>query len=125
MDDSLDIIEQQDKMQLEIEKRAEETEAKVVRILSRLVRKPIETLTIEEKRFLKARASYLSKADREAYAEVIDMDLSHEAVNAPAEKDLSEYTRKELDAKALALGVVEPELLPNKQAVIDEIRKNQ
>lgn len=125
MDDSLDILEQQDKMALEIEKRAEETEAKVIRILNRLVRKPIETLNLEEKRFLKARASYLSKADREAYAEVINMDLSNEAIDAPKEKELIEYTRKELDQKALDLGVENPQDLPNKQAVIDEIRKNQ
>lgn len=122
-----DLEAEEDKIKLEIAKREKDTDREIRTRLQTILRKNEDQLLLEDKKFLKARASYLSKAQREEYANVISASYYNEtgvpqAVVPPALEDL---TRPELDDKARALGVEKPEELPNKKAVIEAIKHNQ
>lgn len=119
---------EEDKMKLEIDNRAKGVDRLVRQRLNGILRKNEDQLLLDDKKFLKARASYLTKAQREEYADIINADYSEGAELAPqepAEPKLEDLTRPELDEKARVLGVEKPEELPNKKAVIEAIRHNQ
>lgn len=126
-DDELDQDVEEDKMKLEIAKREKETHKLIVRRLRKILEKAQTSLTIDDKKFLKARASYLSKSEREEYADVIAADYSdHPPVDetvALAEPKLEDLSRTALEARAKELGIGEPEAFPNKKALIEEITK--
>lgn len=130
-DDEMDLEEEQDKMKVEIQTRENDTMRKVAKRLKKILRKNEDQLTLDDKKFLKARASYLSKGQREEYAEIIKADYSKQKgdekpeASEPEEKPLEKRTRDELNAMALELGIGAPEELPNKDAVIEEIKKYQ
>ena len=126
-DDELDQDVEEDKIKLEIAKREKETHKLVSRRLRKILEKAMASLTIDDKKFLKARASYLSKAEREEYAEIISADYSdHAPVDetvALAEPKLEDLSRPALEARAKELGIGESEAFPNKKVLIEEIKK--
>ena len=65
----------------------------------KLIAKSPESLTTEEIAFLRARRSYLKKAQLEEYDEILN----------PKVEEKSPITRKELEVKALELGIKDPE----------------
>ena len=99
----------------EIEKRREETEKEMYDVLKVIFKKPHEALTQEDKGFLQARREYLSKTELKEYEDELKEDLTGTPVVA------DEVTRNDLNARAVELGVENPDKLPNKQAVIDAI----
>lgn len=118
-----ELVQDDDKMTLEIEKRRTETEKKIYFALKAILRKNHDSLTLEDKQFLQARKSYLTKAELQEYADVLAENVFGNAGPAPkVEKKLEDYTRPELEEMARELGVVEPDKLPNKAAVADAIR---
>lgn len=127
----LDEEQSEDKMVVELRKRTEATETKIQKRLRIITRKSFEQLTIDDKQFLKARASYLSKADRDTYAEIIATEfvvLPDGKVVEATEKpvDLSKLNRPALEEMAKDLGIEDAEnaeLFPNKQTLIDAINK--
>lgn len=60
-----------------VQKRREETEKEMYKILTEIFKKDISILSIQDKRFLQARQSYLTAAQREQYAEVLAEDLTY------------------------------------------------
>ena len=110
-----DDINPQDKMALEIEKRRQETESDMFKEIKRIFKKSHVGLTKEEKGFLQARVSYLTKAEREEYKAELAEDLTKNT------QTLDDLTRKELVAKANELGIESPEKFENKQQLIDAI----
>lgn len=127
-DDDLDLEEEEDKIKKEISKREKDTDRAIRVRLQKILRKNADQLLLDDKQFLKARASYLTKSEREDYADVINADYSpegQEAESAPGEPKLEDLTRPELDEKARELGIDKPEELPNKKAVIEAIQHNQ
>ena len=115
-----ELIQEDDKMAVEIEKRRIETEKKIYFALKTILRKPIANLTVDDKKFLKARKSYLTKAELQEYDEVLN-----EKVEGSVEPKLEDLTRTQLEEKALALGIAEPEKLANKAAIVEAIKAAQ
>jgi len=129
-DEDLDLELEEDKIKVAISKRETATEKKIMKRLSSIVRKSPSLLTLDDKKFLKARASYLTKADRVEYADIIEADYSKvtddEGANITGESEevLNEkMSRGELEAKALALGLENLEQYPNKKSLIDAINQ--
>ena len=114
----MDDTEQQTAMERDTEKRRKETLDEIMKIIHAILRKSKDQLTRDDIGFLKARSTYLSNSEREEYKDVLATDLA----SIPA-TSIDDMTRKELDSKALSLGIDEPEKLPNRQAVIDAIRE--
>lgn len=108
----------QEAMTREIDKRRFETDKEINDTLNKIVRKGPKGLTLDDKRFLQARRSYLSRVDFEEFEEVINEKLPRPDGQNEAEEEL---TRIELDTKARELGIEDPEKLPNKKAVQDAI----
>lgn len=126
-DDDLEAEQQEDKNAQLIADRLRKTNNDIQKRLRVIVRKGLEELTIDDKKFLKARASLLSRSDREAYADIINSDYSGTKVaedNTPVEVPLEKLTRTILEAKASELGIENPDdtdVFPNKQSLIDAI----
>ena len=126
--DDLDLEQEEDKIKLEIAQRERDTDRRIKSRLNKILRKNENQLLFDDKQFLKARASYLTKGQREEYADIINADYSGQASEepkVPGEPKLEDLSREELDAKASELGIDKPEELPNKKAVIEAIKNNQ
>lgn len=117
-----ELIQDDDKMALEIEKRRTDTEKKIYFALKKILGKSRASLTTEDKLFLKARQSYLTKAEIEEYSDILKEDVSGQAPTPPKFEDM---TRTELEVEAHKLGIEEPEKLQNKAAIIEAIRAAQ
>lgn len=120
--EDIDPEQEVDKIKVEIDKREHDTDKKIRKVLDVILRKNLESILPEEKAFLKARQSYLTKAQREEYADIINANYSN---NVPVVPKLEDETRSTLEKKALELGIKDPDKLPNKNAVIEAIRKAQ
>lgn len=126
-----DLEQEEDKIKLEIAKRERDTDRAVRQRLQKILRKNEDQLLLEDKKFLKARASYLSKGQREEYADIINADYSKDKVEepqAPQEPEapkLEKMNRTDLEKMASDLGIGAPDQFPNKDALIAEIRKYQ
>jgi hypothetical protein len=101
-----------DQMKLAIQKRRTDNDETVMKILSAILRKNRDSLSIMDKAFLQARSSYMTEAERDAYKDVLEEEL--EGVKPPEDekviKDVKEPepTRAELEAQATALGIDKP-----------------
>ena len=109
-------IDERDKEALELQKRYKKTESEIYAILNRIVRKDPDQLDIDEKKWLQARASYLTAGQRETFKNVLKEDLSGKVV------PLIDLSREKLLEKALELGIEEPEKLPNKKSIVEAIK---
>lgn len=125
-DDDLDAEQQEDRNAVAIAKRQKETDQKIQKRLHTITRKNVEQLSADDKAFLKARASYLSRADREVYADIIAADYSGQPVESKepklVEKPLKKMNRSELEVKALELGLDNLEQYQTNQELIDAIQ---
>lgn len=106
--------------QREIDKRRVDTEKEMYDILGEITRKNPKTLTVDDKRFLQARRSYLSRGQQDEYKDILNEKLPRPDQE---EEEEVELTRSELDEKARQLGIEEPEKLPNKAAVTAAIEE--
>lgn len=124
-DDDLDAEQQEDRNAVAIAKRQKETDQKIQKRLHTITRKNVEQLSSDDKAFLQARASYLSRSDREVYADIIAGDYSGQPVEAKepkiVEKSLKKMNRSELEVKALELGLDNLEQYETNQDLIDAI----
>lgn len=111
-----ELASDENSMEVAIERRRVETEKAIFYRLKKILAKSPAQLNDDERKFLKARVSYLTKAEKEEWDEVL---------NETTEPQLEELTRKELDAQARELGIDNPEELPNKTEVIEAIRRLQ
>jgi len=104
----------QQKRRLEQEFKArKDTENTIVQqTLDTITQQPIAALTQTQKEFLWARQSYLTKAQKEEFAEVLQVSPFPQ---------FEELTRKELEAKALSVGIEHPEKMRNKEELIAAI----
>ena len=126
-EDDLDGEQSEDKNAIIIAKRQKETEQKIGKRLRAITRKNPNQLSTDDKQFLKARASYLTKADREAFADVINASYVPED-EVKEEVPLIKLTRPILEAKAAELGIENPDdadIYPNKQSLVDAIEAAQ
>jgi hypothetical protein len=116
-------------MELEIQKRRDDNDKEVMKILNVIMKKPVSALTREDKAFMKARQSYMSRSEIETFADVLAEDLSdvhaNEPTNTPQVPTLMDLTRKELEAKALSLGIQNTSEFANKTLIIEAIEKAQ
>lgn len=110
--------EAQDQMQLDIEKRRTENDTEVLKIIHAIFKKG-HSLTQEDKAFLQARVSYLSKAEYNEYETELNEDLLGNG------DPLNDLSRNGLNAKATELGIEDPEKFPNKDSLIDAIKNAQ
>ena len=110
---------QQTQAELDIQKRRDEVEKAIQRNFRAIFRKPIDQLSQYDKGFLQARRSYLTEAERKTYEKVLSEDLLH--IEIPME----EFSRNDLNKKALDLGIEKPEDFPNKTELIAAIREAQ
>lgn len=134
--DELTPEEQEDKMKLEIDERARKTEEDIRKRFSQIFRKGIKSFTQEDKAFLQARRSYLTKGQAEELSSVLKEDLSKKA---PKEADKSTVTpgnvneqksefdklmdkgRSSLNDLAREAGLEDPESFPNKEKLVEAI----
>lgn len=72
------------------------------------------SLNYDDKAFLQARQSYLSKAEREEYGLELAEDLNGTGTS-------EEETRAELEQRAIVAGVPHPEKLKNKKEILQAI----
>ena len=124
--------ETENKVAMVVEEHRRTNDEAVNKALNFLLKKPKEALSLAEKRFIKARASYMTESERRDYKDIIEADLTDEGVNsAPTQNAqvpgsqnsvVAEPTRSELNKEAEELGIENPEKLPNKQAVVDAIK---
>lgn len=122
-----DELDGRTKEQLEIDKRIQANDKVVKRILADIVRKPLDNLTVEDMAFMRARQSYLSKAQREEYADILNQKeiASVEAEVASELDPLFELSRNQLNKKARDLGIVNSEEMKSKREVIEAIQAVQ
>lgn len=112
-------------METEIEKRRAETDTKIKEILNSIVEKG-QHLSLEDKRFLKARYEYLGRAHKQEYAYLLEEDLSvqseevSEATITPEEELIFN-----LQERARVAGVKSPERFKTKKALNDAIASVQ
>jgi len=125
-DEEFDLEEEQDKMKLKIGQRERDANRAIRIRLHKIMRKEEGQLLLEDKKFLKARASYLTKGQREEYAKIIKANYYIPEKGAePVEPQLEDLTRIELDKKALELGIEEPHKLKNIASVVEAIKEAQ
>ena len=105
-----------DQNKLTIEKNRKKTEIEIRRVLQKIFQKTKSDLTEEDKGFMRARVSYLTETERETYADILTSSI---------DRPFNEWTRNELNEKALSLGVESPDKMGSKQEVIDAIEKLQ
>jgi len=133
--DELTPEEQEDKMKLEIDERAKATEADIHKRFSQIFRKGIKSFTQDDKAFLQARRSYLTKGQAQELSAVLSEDLSKknsksEEKRVEAQKNgdeksdfdkLMEKGRSGLNALAREAGLEDPESYPNKEKLVEAI----
>jgi len=61
-----------DKIQTIIEEHRQDAEKAIYEVINKISRKPLITLDKDDKAFLKARASYLTDAQRKEYANILN-----------------------------------------------------
>mgnify|MGYP001592247031 CR=1 FL=1 len=115
---------QQDKMQLEINKRVKVAEQAIYKRFKQIFQKPTESLSEDDKAFLRARVSYLTRGQRAEYAEVLVLPSEVKPGNV-GEVPLMEKSRKQLDNMAREAGVKNPEDLASKEKVIEAMQALQ
>jgi hypothetical protein len=99
----------ENQMALDIEKRRVDTEAEIYKIINAILRKNHSMLTQEDKGFLQARRDYLTDAQRDDYKKELSENLDPNAVQSKDEvPSLALLTRRDLEAKAKALGIMDP-----------------
>lgn len=112
-------------METEIAKRRTDVDTKVREMLKFITEKGHE-LTADDKKFLKARFSYLSRAQKEEYGYILNEDLSSDTNTQSADSStLDEEMRVDLEKRARAAGVKNPERFKSKQAILDAITSAQ
>lgn len=122
------IEEPRNEEQVEIERRAQTTENTVLRVISGILRKPKAALTLYDKTFLKARASYLTDGQRVEYADIIAADYSGGDVSAVVQKSvaptLEDLTNDELRDRLKRLNVSDEDIknLKNKAQLVEALR---
>lgn len=98
-----------EKAQQLLEQRREEAEKEIHEALNKIFRKPIRHLSDYDKAFIKARVSYLTKEQKETYAEVLKEEIKdpNKEAREAEEKELEVLTRKELEEIATKLQIPE------------------
>lgn len=115
----LDNLEdEQDQMEKMRKQREIEVERDIAKRFRAIFRK--STLTEDDKRFLRARRSYLTKAQLQEYDDVLN-----EKQETIAEIPLIKRSREELNQMAIEAGIDNPEELPNKNEVIKAIEQSE
>lgn len=90
--------------------RIDAADAELEKAFVKIFKKAIPFLTIEDKRFLQARRSYLDDRQLEKYAEVLREKLERpDGQKTEEEEQVIELTRKELEAMATRIGIETPE----------------
>lgn len=115
---------QQDKMQLEINKRIKVAEQAIYKRFKQIFQKSSDKLSEDDKAYLKARVSYLTKGQREEYSDVLETKSEVKPGNV-GEVPLMEKSRKQLDDMARKVGVRDPETLSSKEKVIEAMQALQ
>jgi len=115
---------QQDKMQLEINKRIKVAEQAIYKRFKQIFQKSSDKLSEDDKAYLKARVSYLTKGQREEYSDVLETKSEVKPGNV-GEVPLMEKSRKQLDDMARKVGVRDPEILSSKEKVIEAMQALQ
>lgn len=95
-----------------LEQRQEEAQKELDEALKKIFRKPVQHLTLDDKRFLQARRSYLNKEMTEKYEDVLKEKLPGRdgKIAAEDEKEIEVMTRKELEAMAETEGLTKDEI---------------
>lgn len=135
--DELTPEEQEDKMKLEIDERARKTEEDIRKRFSQIFRKGIKSFTQEDKAFLQARRSYLTKGQAEELADVLKEDLTKKVSKSEEKRietqkksdtpeksefdKLMEKGRSSLNDLAREAGLEDPESFPNKEKLVEAI----
>lgn len=112
-------------MDTEIKKRQSDNDAKVRDIINSIIERG-ENISLQDKRFLKARFDYLTRSQKQEYAYILEEDLSEK----PEEESKEKVTPEEelisnLQEKARAAGVKNPERFKTKKALNDAIASAQ
>jgi len=94
-----------------LERRIEEGEKEIDDAIRKIYRKPIPNLSLDDKRFLQARRSYLNKEMTEKYEDVLKEKLPRpDGQDVEEEKQIEELTHKELEKMAKEIGIEESEI---------------
>jgi len=115
---------QQDKIQLKINKRIKVAEQAIYKRFKQIFQKSSDKLSEDDKAYLKARVSYLTKGQREEYSDVLETKSEVKPGNV-GEVPLMEKSRKQLDDMARKVGVRDPETLSSKEKVIEAMQALQ
>lgn len=122
------IEEPRNEEQVEIDRRAQTTENTVMRIISGILRKPQSALTLYDKTFLKARASYLTDGQRREYEGVLEADYSKGNVSSVVQQTvastLEDLTNEELRERLKRLKVSDDDIkqLKNKAQLVEALK---
>ena len=115
---------QQDKIQLKINKRIKVAEQAIYKRFKQIFQKSSDKLSEDDKAYLRARVSYLTKGQREEYSDVLETKSEVKPGNVD-EVPLMEKSRKQLDDMARKVGVRDPETLSSKEKVIEAMQALQ
>lgn len=90
-----------------LQKRIDEADAEIETALKKILKKEQRLLTIDDKRFLQARRSYLTRSQQEDYEAVLKEKLPRPDGQPNPEEEvlLENMVRKDLEAMATRLGI--------------------
>lgn len=112
-------------MDTEIKKRQSDNDARVREVLDSIIERG-EHMSLEDKRFMKARFDYLTRSQKQEYAHILQEDLSSRPEEESKEKVTPEEEMiVELQERARAAGVKNPERFKTKKALNDAIASAQ
>lgn len=90
-----------------LQKRIDEADAEIETALKKILKKEQRLLTIDDKRFLQARRSYLTRSQQEDYEAVLKEKLPRPDGQPNPEEEvlLENMVRRDLEAMATRLGI--------------------
>lgn len=112
-----------------MDERMEEADKAIRDRLSKIFRKPLEFLTVEDKRFLQARRSYLNDDQSNTYKKVLAEKLPRPdgEPHPEEEEELDKMVRKDLEAMLKNLGIEDTgkKAFPKNEDLVNKIKEIQ
>lgn len=110
-----------------MQQRIDDADAELQKVFKAIFKKAPHELTVEDKRFLQARVSYLGNDHKEKYADALEEKLPRPDGQEDEEEQLVDKSRKELEQMANDLGIEDasPKAYSNKEKLVEAIEEKQ
>lgn len=113
-----------------LQKRVDEADAEIEAVLKKIFKKEHHLLTVDDKRFLQARRSYLTRSQQEDYEKELKEKLPRPdgQPNPEEEVQLENMVRKDLEAMAIRLEIkdaADRKVFPKNEDLVNAIKAKQ